>query len=95
MSDYICRHCGSIDDYKIERGKGPHFAQAVCKGCGKHIKWLPAPAKDMIMPFGKYAGQMISEISDDKYLLWVVQNVKPGPVTRSAKLALTQRGIGV
>jgi hypothetical protein len=95
MSDLICRHCGTINEYQVKKGEGPHHAQAICTACNKHIKWLPAPAKDMIMPFGKYAGSMISEITDDKYLLWVVQNVKPGPVTRSAKLALTQRGIGV
>jgi hypothetical protein len=35
-----CRYCGVIDHARIDPGKGPHHAAAVCRHCGRCIQWL-------------------------------------------------------
>lgn len=39
--EIVCKRCGSINDYTIGQGKGPHGASAICNGCDRFIKWLP------------------------------------------------------
>lgn len=73
MSNPItCKRCGAVDNYRVEQ-KGPHQT-AICNACNKYIKHLPKDTEPRIY-FGKYHGQLISEITDVEYLQWVWDNV--------------------
>jgi hypothetical protein len=41
MTSIPCTACGVIDTPCIEPGTGPHVAKALCRGCGRFLKWLP------------------------------------------------------
>ena len=55
--------------------KGKHIGQ-YCAKCGQWQKWVPQNNPIDIMPFGKYKGQNIAEITDSEYLKWLVINLK-------------------
>jgi Single-strand binding protein family len=41
MTPLLCPACGAIDVPRLESGTSPHAAKAVCRGCGRFLKWLP------------------------------------------------------
>jgi|SRR2546428_241884 len=41
MTPLPCPACGATGSPGIEPGTGPHVAKAVCRGCGRFLKWLP------------------------------------------------------
>lgn len=55
--------------------RGTHIGQ-YCAKCGAWHKWIPQNNPIDIMPFGKYKGQNIAEITDRNYLEWLVINLK-------------------
>lgn len=36
----LCNRCGCLDSDKCP-GKGPHFGELKCQGCGAHNGWIP------------------------------------------------------
>ncbi len=52
---------------------GQHV-EAICNGCGKHIKFLPT--KEPALYVGKYKGKPIKEIDDLDYLQWALNTLK-------------------
>ena len=37
----LCAHCGTHDVPIVGPGAGQHAARALCRGCGRWLKWLP------------------------------------------------------
>jgi hypothetical protein len=81
MGTLLCKKCGSIDDVHIKNNP-PHYT-AYCK-CGAYIKHTGAnPNAPMNTQsdnahlknyIGKYKGLLISEISDESWITWVLAN---------------------
>jgi len=75
-NEVICSGCGLVENYKITQ-KG-HQRVATCNGCGKFLGNKPKDeynVKQIKMPFGKYQGQIISQVNDVEYFRWVLKNV--------------------
>lgn len=72
MEDIVCKSCGTINEYTVERKANNDVA--TCKACGHFIKNIPYQ-KPMFY-FGKYAGKPIEEFSgkEIEYLYWVRNN---------------------
>lgn len=70
-----CKKCGLIDDYRTELKNGQNTA--FCNGCGAYIKNIPY-AKSKFY-FGKYKGELVSDVTDIEYLSWFLKNVKCSP----------------
>lgn len=89
----VCTSCGLVNEYTT-RKNGPH-TEAICKGCDKHIKFLPSAIPALYV--GKYKGKPISDIEDLNYLQWALQALKLSGHVRQAitdqvrKLQLTHR----
>ena len=66
MSDILCQHCGSIDDYRTEMKSGQQVAY--CNSCGNYIKNIPYKTPQFYV--GKYEGMPISECTDISYMEW-------------------------
>jgi hypothetical protein len=79
-NELICKKCGSIDDYEI-RNAGPHHT-AYCNGCGAYIKHVAVNEPQFY--FGKYKGELVSEITDKQYLEWCLGAVKLSKVMQDA-----------
>jgi hypothetical protein len=69
MDDIVCKNCGLINDYRVERKANNDVA--TCNGCGKFIKNIPYSKPALF--FGKYAGKPIEnyENGEVSYLKWV------------------------
>lgn len=73
MEDIICKQCGSINDYKVERKA--HNDVATCNGCGAFIKNIPYA--EPALYFGKFKGKPIKDFvtpDEIRYLYWVRNN---------------------
>jgi uncharacterized protein (DUF3820 family) len=67
-----CKKCGHDKFY--EAPSGTHLGQ-YCAKCYSWQKWLPQNNPITIMPFGKYKGELIAEINDLPYLVWLEHNL--------------------
>jgi len=75
-NNIVCPRCQSIE-YELTVKNMQQTCY--CKKCGKFLGNKPKDNYDianMIMPFGKFKGQKISEILDLRYLHWVLGNIK-------------------
>ena len=71
----LCPHC-TADERPVLVRNGPHI-MATCKVCTKYIKFVAQIADhDFVMPFGKYQGEKLDNISDSKYLRFIYEHVK-------------------
>lgn len=72
MNDIICKQCGSIDDYSVERKANNNVA--TCNGCGRFIKNIPY--SEPALYFGKFKGKPIKDFEgkEIEYLYWVRNN---------------------
>jgi uncharacterized protein (DUF3820 family) len=95
-----CSHCGSARLREIRLDSVPHFARLMCAECGRYVKFLPAPwtmerALAFQMPFGKYKGASMAELSRDSeglsYLAWAARSIQGNPGT-AARLVLETMG---
>ena len=70
-----CPECGLVNDYTIENKSG----QNVCTCfCGRFLGNKPKETydvKSIVMPFGKYKGQVISQVNDVPYFRWAYKNL--------------------
>jgi uncharacterized protein (DUF3820 family) len=83
-----CPHCGVVGQlHTVLTPDGPHHARTGCSGCGRFVRWEPAPmtperARAFALPFGKYTGTTLGEMLaiDPAYLRWLAgrDNLKPG-----------------
>ena len=78
-NEVVCTSCGSINDYKIELKSNQRVC--TCNGCGKFLGNRPKDnneydVKQQRMPFGKYQGEVIYQMTDLNYLRWVKANCK-------------------
>lgn len=72
MQDIICNNCGSINDYNIVVKSTQNTAY--CNSCHKYIKNIPQEQTEHLrMYFGKYKDKLITEITDEQYLDWVLR----------------------
>ena len=67
-----CKKCGH-DSFEY-RESGKHVGQ-YCTKCEAWQKWIPQNNPIKIMPFGKYKGDLISEINDYQYLGYLEQSL--------------------
>jgi len=68
-----CKKCAhAVMVYSIVN---KHLGQ-YCAKCGAWQKWISQNNPVDIMPFGKYKGQNIAEITDRNYLEWLAINLK-------------------
>jgi hypothetical protein len=67
-----CKKCGHEEF--IYRESGKHIGE-YCANCEAWQKWIPQNNPIKIMPFGKYKGDLISEINDYQYLGWLEQSL--------------------
>jgi hypothetical protein len=72
MEEVKCK-CGSTD-YHTE--KSGYHLKAICNSCGSYIKFLAQGNTVHVMPFGQFKGTAIKDITDKRYLLWVLANTK-------------------
>ena len=73
--EVICTSCGSINDYTITEKSNQRVC--TCNCCGKFLGNKPKDSydvKNIRMPFGKYAGEIIYQMTDLNYLRWVKGN---------------------
>lgn len=68
-----CKKCGH--DAFSYRAVGNHIGQ-YCELCDTWQKWMPQNNQIDTMPFGKYKGQKIFEITDKQYLTWMSKNIQ-------------------
>lgn len=72
MEDIICKQCGSVNDYTVERKANNDVA--TCQ-CGAFIKNIPYQAPALY--FGKHKGKAIKDYQtpdEVNYLHWVRNN---------------------
>ncbi len=69
--DVICKKCGSVNDYRIEKRAKNNCA--FCNGCDHFIKNIPYKSQT-ILYFGKYKGMDILEMTDIPYMKWLYEN---------------------
>ena len=43
-----CFRCGLVAIPRTEAGTGPHHLKALCRGCGRFLKWLAKPKEDTV-----------------------------------------------
>jgi uncharacterized protein (DUF3820 family) len=76
----ICPHCGGSDLREVRCTSGPHHARLVCRDCGRHVRFLPAPwtlerARTFVLPYGKHRGHSIGDLAGSVtgrgYLQWL------------------------
>ena len=67
-----CKKCGH-DSFEY-RESGNHVGQ-YCAKCEAWQKWISQNKPMKTMPFGKYKGEIISEINDYQYLEWLEQSL--------------------
>jgi hypothetical protein len=67
-----CKKCGH--EKFVYRESGKHIGE-YCANCEAWQKWIPQNNPIKIMPFGKYKGDLISEINDYQYLGWLEQSL--------------------
>lgn len=89
----ICKKCGCIDDYTVEKSGRPHL-KAICS-CGAFLKFLTYTEPSLW--FGKYSGTAVKSISDLSYLEWLIDNVviKRGRIRRAIIDRISQLKEGV
>jgi uncharacterized protein (DUF3820 family) len=78
-----CSRCSSTEKAVTRYASGPHYARAKCLNCGK-VTFLKKPwtlerALEFNLPWGKYRGRMLLELTDDPagrdYLRWLAREV--------------------
>jgi uncharacterized protein (DUF3820 family) len=67
-----CKKCGH-DSFEY-RLVNMHLGQ-YCAKCDAHQQWISQNKPMKTMPFGKYKGEIISEINDYQYLGWLEQSL--------------------
>lgn len=67
--------CNGCKSYEYTTIKSGIHLRANCAKCGKYIKNLPQNNAIEKIPFGKFKDTLISEITDLKYLVWIVQKL--------------------
>lgn len=75
-SEVICSNCGLVNDYTIIEIGNQRVCH--CNGCNNFLGNKPKESynvKSIVMPFGKYKGQVISQVNDVPYFRWVLKNV--------------------
>ena len=73
MNNQTCKRCsGTQFFYQVS---GPHLGQ-YCSDCQTWQRWVPqGPAPVGCMPWGRYAGTPIAEMTDVGYMRWMVQSL--------------------
>lgn len=100
-----CPRCGSGRLATTPMGPGsPHHARTDCRGCGRFVRWEPAPmtfarAASFVMPLGKHAGRTLEAIAADpgglRYLEWLaVQAWVKGSLLRAIECYLDRPATG-
>lgn len=78
----MCERCKK-DVPPVYSQAGPHI-KADCPICKRYIKFIPLTRKeDWVMPFGKYKGVKLAEVTDFEYLEWLLQKVEMGKRMRT------------
>lgn len=80
--DFYCPKCKK---QAFTTKNGPHH-ELYCLECG-HIKFLPQPIQDFVMPFGKCKGMKLVDCEID-YLQWLIQNVDKKNIVKKATEAI-------
>ena len=90
MSEIIktCKQCAGVNfEYKIS---GPHLGQ-YCTACGTWQRWVPqGPAPIVCMPWGKYKGTPIAQITDTNYIEYMVGQLQAEVEASAFKRQLCQ-----
>lgn len=92
-----CPYCGCEECVAQEKtfSNGTVHIAALCKSCGKHIKYLPQGKTPQeiavqIMPIGKYKGKTFFEIvsQDADYAVWCSEKLSNENLRRKFKTLL-------
>ncbi len=83
MENIFCKKCG-VADNRLEK-KGIHVG-CYCNSCDAWIKWIQV--EEPKLHFGKYKGQLVSEIPDVPYLKWALANTR---MSITLKKAVSER----
>lgn len=76
----ICPKCKSLNDYNETIVKTQNVCR--CNVCSTYIGCKPYEEVDnpkileTELTFGKYKGEMIKDIDDDKYFWWMYENIR-------------------
>lgn len=75
-NEVICSSCGLVNDYTIT--EKANNSVCTCNGCGKFLGNKPKDISGRCMPFGKYKGRTVSDVSklDLPYLNWFYTECK-------------------
>ena len=92
-----CPACGVIERPRIESGRGPHVASAVCVSCGRFLKWVPRSlveafiAKELRMVEGINKVVLVGEVSKHGV---TVRYTNAGQPCASFAIVVTRKGEG-
>ena len=70
MEDIVCRKCGTINEYRVERKANNDVA--TCTACGSFIKNIPYSPPALY--FGQFKGKPIEQYETKReldYLYWI------------------------
>jgi len=91
-NELICSKCSLINDYTIIEKSNQLVC--ICNGCGNFLGNKPKDnynLKNVRLPFGKYKGELVQQMTDLNYLRWLYDNTRlTGSLKASVKFKINR-----